>query len=147
MRFKGIFVRHRQCRRVLGLLSPAAAEIPEIRLAQQFSMGYLQLNVMEHQQLIEKHAKLLGIPDVKVSWFKFNGPTAVNEALVIGKSRYRFGRRARPAGAVGENQGHAAGGARHFGAELAAVPAQQPRPGRQDHQGFQAERPHRACRR
>ena len=69
---------------VLGLLSPASAEVPEIRLAQQFSIGYLQLNVMEHQQLIEKHAKLLGIPEVKVSWLKFNGPAAVNDALLSG---------------------------------------------------------------
>ena len=61
---------------------PAAAT--EIRLARQFSMGYLQLNVMEHQQLIEKHAKALGLNDVKVSWFTFNGPTAVNEALISG---------------------------------------------------------------
>ena len=47
-------------------------------------MGYLQLNVMEHEKLIEKHAKALGIPEVKVSWFTFNGPTAVNEALISG---------------------------------------------------------------
>jgi NitT/TauT family transport system substrate-binding protein len=66
------------------LLSPASAEVTEIRLARQFSMGYLQLNVMEHEKLIEKHAKALGIPDVKVSWFTFNGPTAVNEALISG---------------------------------------------------------------
>ena len=68
----------------LGLLTPALAEVPEIRLAQQFSIGYLQLNVMEHQQLIEKHAKLLGIPEVKVSWLKLNGPAAVNDALLSG---------------------------------------------------------------
>ena len=67
---------------VLGLLSPASAQ--EIRLAEQFSMGYLQLNVMQHQKLIEKHAAALGIPNAKVSWFKFNGPTAVNEALISG---------------------------------------------------------------
>jgi NitT/TauT family transport system substrate-binding protein len=64
------------------LLTPASAQ--EIRLAQQFSMGYLQLNVMEHQKLIEKHAAALGLPNAKVSWFKFNGPTAVNEALISG---------------------------------------------------------------
>jgi NitT/TauT family transport system substrate-binding protein len=61
-----------------------AAQAQEIRLAQQFSMGYLQLNVMQHQKLIEKHAAALGIPNAKVSWFKFNGPTAVNEALISG---------------------------------------------------------------
>jgi len=69
---------------LLGLLPQAFAETSEIRLARQFSMGYLQLNVMEHDKLIEKHAKALGLPDVKVSWFTFNGPTAVNEALISG---------------------------------------------------------------
>jgi len=68
----------------LGLLAPAKAQVPEIRLAKQFSMGYLQLNVMEHQKLIEKHAKALGIPEVKVFWLQFNGPAAVNDALLSG---------------------------------------------------------------
>jgi NitT/TauT family transport system substrate-binding protein len=84
MRCKGILSAIAGSAAMLGLLSPAAAQAPEIRLARQFSMGYLQLNVMEHQQLIEKHAKALGIANVKVSWFTFNGPTAVNEALISG---------------------------------------------------------------
>ncbi len=66
------------------LIAPAIAQVPEIRLARQFSMGYLQFNVMEHQQLIEKHARALGLPDVKVSWLTFNGPAAVNDALLSG---------------------------------------------------------------
>jgi NitT/TauT family transport system substrate-binding protein len=66
----------------LGLLTQAHAQVPEIKLAKQFSMGYLQLNVMERDKLIEKHARLLGIPEVKVSWLTFNGPAAVNEALL-----------------------------------------------------------------
>ena len=70
---------------VIGLLQPAAAQVPEIRLAKQFSMGYLQLNVMEHRQLIEKHAKALGIPGVKVIWQTFNGPAAINDALLSGQ--------------------------------------------------------------
>ena len=70
---------------VIGLLQPAAAQVPEIRLAKQFSMGYLQLNVMEHRQLIEKHAKALGIPEVKVVWQTFNGPAAINDALLSGQ--------------------------------------------------------------
>jgi len=69
---------------LFGLTATAAAEVPEIRLVQQFSIGYLQLNVMAHHQLIEKHAKLLGIPEVKVTWLKFNGPSAVNDALLAG---------------------------------------------------------------
>src|SRR3569832_2286203 len=66
------------------LAAPAIAADNEIRLAEQFSMGYLQLNVMQHEKLIEKHAKALGVADPKVGWFKFNGPTAVNEALISG---------------------------------------------------------------
>jgi NitT/TauT family transport system substrate-binding protein len=62
----------------------AAAQVPEIRFARQFSMGYLQLNVIESQKLIEKHAKAFGLPEVKVSWYTFNGPAAVNEALISG---------------------------------------------------------------
>ena len=69
---------------ILGAFIVTSASAEEIRLAQQFSMGYLQLNVMQHEKLIEKHAAALGIPDAKVSWFKFNGPTAVNEALISG---------------------------------------------------------------
>jgi len=39
---------------VLIAAAPSAAQVPEIRLARQFSMGYLQFNVMEHERLIEK---------------------------------------------------------------------------------------------
>lgn len=68
----------------LAALTPAAAQAPEIRLAKQYSMGYLQFNVMEEQKLIEKHARALGLGEVKVSWHMFNGPAAVNEALISG---------------------------------------------------------------
>jgi NitT/TauT family transport system substrate-binding protein len=69
---------------LFGFAATASAQVPEIRLAEQTSMGYLQLNVMAHEKLIEKHAKLLGIPEVKVSWVTFNGPAAVNDALLSG---------------------------------------------------------------
>src|SRR5215470_12221360 len=62
----------------------AAAQAPEIRFARQFSMGYLQFNVMEKHQLIEKHARAAGIPEVKVTWATFNSPAAMNDALLSG---------------------------------------------------------------
>ena len=68
----------------LALPQPADAETHEIRLAKQFSMGYVQFNVLEHQKLIEKHAAALGVPDLKVTWATFNGPDAMNTALVSG---------------------------------------------------------------
>ncbi len=68
---------------LLATLATAAhAEVPEIRIARQFSMGYLQLNVIDHEKLIQKHAAELGIPEVKVSTYKFNGPAAMNDALL-----------------------------------------------------------------
>lgn len=67
---------------LLLLATPALAEVPEVRIARQFSMGYLQLNVLDHEKLIQKHAAELGIPDVKVTAFKFNGPAAMNDALL-----------------------------------------------------------------
>ena len=63
-------------------LGAARAEVPEIRLARQYSMGYLQFNVMDHEKLIQKHAAKLGIPEVKVTWVQFNGPSTMNDALI-----------------------------------------------------------------
>jgi NitT/TauT family transport system substrate-binding protein len=60
----------------------ARAETNELRFARQFSMGYLQFNAMEHHQLVEKHARALGMGDVKVSWLTFNGPDSMNNALI-----------------------------------------------------------------
>ena len=47
-------------------------------------MGYLQFNVMERRQLVEKHAKAAGLTDVKVVWTTFNSPSAMNDALISG---------------------------------------------------------------
>jgi NitT/TauT family transport system substrate-binding protein len=73
------------CGLALAQFSGAAgAEVTELRLAKQFSMGYVQFNILDHRQLIEKHAKALGLPDIKVSWATFNGPNAMNDALIAG---------------------------------------------------------------
>jgi NitT/TauT family transport system substrate-binding protein len=66
----------------LAISRRARAAAPEIRFARQFSMGYLQFNVMERQRLIQKHAAALGLPEVNVSWITFNGPDAMNGALI-----------------------------------------------------------------
>ena len=63
-------------------LAPLSASAQEVRIARQFSMGYLQFNVMEHDKLLEKHAAALGLKDVKIAWSTFNGPNAMNDALI-----------------------------------------------------------------
>ncbi|KQQ69868.1 sulfonate ABC transporter substrate-binding protein [Rhizobium sp. Leaf321] len=67
---------------ILGALSagPAAAE-GKIRIAQQFGISYLILDVVKDRKLIEKHAKGAGF-DVEVEWASISGATAMNEALL-----------------------------------------------------------------
>jgi len=67
---------------VIGMAGPARAESGEIRFAKQYSMGYVQFDVIENDKLIEKHAAALGLKNAKVTWAVFNGPAAVNDALL-----------------------------------------------------------------
>ncbi|HET6926385.1 MAG TPA: ABC transporter substrate-binding protein [Hyphomicrobiaceae bacterium] len=69
---------------LLAAVAAVAAEVPEVRFARQFSMSYLQFNLMERQHLVEKHAKAAGIAQVKVVWATFNSPAAMNDALLSG---------------------------------------------------------------
>src|SRR5436305_13047502 len=66
----------------LAPLFAGTARAQEVRIARQCSMGYLQFNVMEHEKLLEKHAAALGLKDVKITWATFNGPNAMNNALI-----------------------------------------------------------------
>lgn len=66
----------------VGSLVPLAhAEMNEIKVAQQYGIGYLPLMVIEDQKLIEKHAKAAGL-DVAVTWAKFAGGNVMNDALL-----------------------------------------------------------------
>ena len=65
------------------LVSPAVQAEGKISIAQQFGIGYLILDVVRDQQLIEKHGKELGL-DIKVDWNSISGATAMNEALLAG---------------------------------------------------------------
>jgi NitT/TauT family transport system substrate-binding protein len=61
---------------------PAQAEVSEVRLARQFGVVYSPILIMEHQKLIEKHAALKGMPDLKVVWTQFAGPAVMNDAIL-----------------------------------------------------------------
>lgn len=65
-----------------AVATPAHAE-GQLRIAEQFGVVYLLLNVAQDQGLIEKHGKAQGI-DVKVEYVKLSGGAAVNEALLSG---------------------------------------------------------------
>lgn len=68
----------------LSLLgAPLAHAEGQLRIAEQFGIVYLLLNVAQDQQLIEKHGKAAGV-DIKVEWLKLSGGSAVNDALLSG---------------------------------------------------------------
>ena len=52
-----------------------------ISIAQQFGIGYLVLDVVQDQKLIEKHGKAQGL-NIDVDWTQISGATAMNEALL-----------------------------------------------------------------
>jgi NitT/TauT family transport system substrate-binding protein len=62
--------------------APAHAE-GKIRIAEQFGVVYLLLNVAQDQKLIEKHGKSKGV-DIQVEWTKLSGGASVNDALLSG---------------------------------------------------------------
>lgn len=61
----------------------AAQAEGQISIAQQFGIGYLILDVVRDQQLIEKQGKKQGL-NIKVDWRTLSGATAMNEALLSG---------------------------------------------------------------
>ncbi len=62
----------------------AMAEVTEVRFGQQYSMGYLQFNVMKHGQLLEASAAARGILHLKVTWVTISGADLSVDALVAG---------------------------------------------------------------
>jgi NitT/TauT family transport system substrate-binding protein len=66
------------------------AEMAEIKVAQQYGIGYLPLMVMEEQKLIEKHAKAAGV-DVTVAWAKLAGGGPMNDALLSNSLQFGSG--------------------------------------------------------
>jgi len=64
-------------------LSTAAHAEGRLRIAEQFGIVYLLLNVAQDQQLIEKQGKALG-QDIQVEFVKLSGGASVNDALLSG---------------------------------------------------------------
>jgi len=68
----------------------ARAEMSEIKVAQQYGIGYLPLMIIEEQKLIEKYAKANGV-DVSVGWAKFAGGNVMNDALLSDSLQFASG--------------------------------------------------------
>ncbi|TFW33816.1 ABC transporter substrate-binding protein [Massilia horti] len=76
------------------LLSAAVtshAEVSEVKIAEQYGIGYLPLMIMEDQKLVEKYAKEEGLGDLKVTWSKFAGGNVMNDALLSDSLQFASG--------------------------------------------------------
>jgi NitT/TauT family transport system substrate-binding protein len=62
---------------------PAAHAEGRLRIAEQFGIVYLLLNVAQDQKLVEKNGKAAGI-DIDVEYVKLSGGASVNDALLSG---------------------------------------------------------------
>ena len=76
---------------VIGLLAalgaPApvlAAETTEFRISRQPGILYLQVMLMEDKKLVEKHAALMGLNDVKMTWLTITSGGVSTDNLLAG---------------------------------------------------------------
>ena len=68
----------------LALALPLRAEVSEIRISKQYGLPYLSVVVMEENRLIEKHAKALGLGDIKVNWVTIGSGGTSTDSLLAG---------------------------------------------------------------
>lgn len=61
-----------------------STEVKEVRIAQQFGLGYLPLMIARQYGLIEKHASAAGLGNIRVIWSRFPSGKSMNAALQAG---------------------------------------------------------------
>jgi len=69
---------------VMVSMPARAAEVSELKVAEQFGIGYLPLTIMKANRLIEKHLKAAGLGETKVSWSQLSSAQPMNDALLSG---------------------------------------------------------------
>jgi NitT/TauT family transport system substrate-binding protein len=75
----------------LACLAPDAnAQTRTVRIAKQFGISYLPLTIMEHNGLVEKHGKRLGL-DLKAEWVQFVSGAPMNDAILSGNLDFASG--------------------------------------------------------
>jgi len=63
----------------------ASAEVSEITVSKEYGIGYLPYMIMEHEKLVEKHAKASGLGELKVTWQTFGGSGLTQGAILAGR--------------------------------------------------------------
>lgn len=66
------------------LALPLKAEVSELRISKQYGLPYLSVVIIEQNRLIEKHAKTLGLGDIKVNWVTIGSGGTSTDSLLAG---------------------------------------------------------------
>ena len=76
---------------VLGGIGTARAEMSEITIARQPSLGHLALMIMQDRKILEKNAAARGVPGLKVNYVTLAGGAAMNDALLSNSIQFAAG--------------------------------------------------------
>ncbi len=74
-----------------GANAAAQAEVSELKMMNQYGIGYMQLTLMQHDKLVEKHLARQGLGDTKVTWARMGAGAAANDALLSGSLHFAAG--------------------------------------------------------
>lgn len=69
----------------------ARAEVGEVTIARQPSLGHLPLMIMQERKLLETKAAELGLPGFTANYVTFAGGAAMNDALLSGAIQFAAG--------------------------------------------------------
>lgn len=69
----------------------AMAEVSELKMMSQYGIGYMQLTVMKHDKLVEKHLARAGLGSTTVTWARMGAGAAANDALLSGSLHFAAG--------------------------------------------------------
>ena len=73
---------------VLLLAGNTYADVNRVRIGHSPGFSFLPIYLMEHDKLMEKHAKAAGLGDITVEYPEFTGGAAMNDALLSGNMEF-----------------------------------------------------------
>ncbi len=75
----------------LGLPTNTSAEVKEVQIARGFAIPHLPIMIMEHDKLLEKHARAAGLGEVVVVYSTIGGGSVMNDSLISGALSFGVG--------------------------------------------------------
>ena len=76
---------------LLALPLAAWAEVKEVQIARGFAIPHLPIMVMEHEKLLEKHARAAGLGEIKIVYSTIGGGSVMNDSLLSGALSFGVG--------------------------------------------------------